>query len=63
VPTISDLYTAEELAMNAGDTADNPSVNADGSYTIVVRTTNKCPRGNTYTTYMGTSVEPGWTTN
>jgi len=60
VPTIADLQASESLVINEGNTASDPTENADGSYTIVVTTSNKCPRGTTYTTYMGTGLTPDW---
>ena len=60
VPSIAELVSTEELVINQGNTGVDPVENADGSYTIAVTTTNKCPRGTTYTTYMGSSTTPGW---
>ena len=63
VPTIAQLKSTSNLAVTAGNT---PTVARSGAgttelYTITVTDgSGRCPKGNTYTTYMGTGTAGAW---
>ena len=57
-PSISDLKNSEDLALN-NSTAS--IAEASGVWTITVTDgSGRCPRGTTYTAYMGTSKANHW---
>jgi type IV pilus assembly protein PilA len=62
-PTIAQLQSTSSLVLNNNNTA---TLNTSGTgnaaiWTIAVTDgSGRCPRGGTYTTYMGTSAAGGW---
>jgi type II secretory pathway pseudopilin PulG len=61
VPTIDSLKSAEQLALNNASGSVTITENADDSITIQVSDdSTRCPRGTTFSAYMGTSVESYW---
>jgi prepilin-type N-terminal cleavage/methylation domain-containing protein len=62
VESIGDLQSANELgALNEGNSATLSTVERGVSYQIdVFDATGRCPRGNVYTSYFGTSATGGW---
>ena len=61
IPTVDSLKSAEALALNNGSGSVTITENADDSITIQVDDdSTRCPRGGTYSAYMGTSAASGW---
>ena len=63
VPTITNLEDTEGLSLNSGNTATlSETETSDGRWYQVTVTddSGRCPRGDTYTTYLGTDVRGKW---
>jgi prepilin-type N-terminal cleavage/methylation domain-containing protein len=59
-PSIDDLKSSEDLSLNNTTATINEDKTA-GVWTITVTDDSKrCPRGSTYTAYMGTSTQNSW---
>jgi prepilin-type N-terminal cleavage/methylation domain-containing protein len=64
-PTMAQLRATSYLTLNGDNIAILQSTGSSNSmyWTITVSdATNRCPRGNTYTTYMGSSTPGSWST-
>ena len=62
-PTIPQLKTGASLVLNNNNTATlEPNVASNTAWWTIVVTdgSNRCPRGTTYTTYMGSSTAGSW---
>ena len=60
-PTITELVTGESLTFNEGNRAGATLSESNGVFTVTVPDgSGRCPRGDVYTTYMGTDEQGHW---